>query len=118
MRQLTGADIDAFVAAKPAAAVLFDAEWDGSYRPIVRAKMIEAESAVGQQANFGEVNCDRNPDLARSLPVKNVPLVAYYRDGSLVAALIGARQNIRARLERVLLREPIGYKDGHDAVAE
>jgi hypothetical protein len=45
----------------------------------------------------------------------NVPLVAYYRDGRLVAALIGADQDVKARLERVLWGEPIGYNDGTTA---
>jgi thioredoxin-like negative regulator of GroEL len=76
--------------------------------------MLEAEEALVDQVNFGEVDCDRDRELAKSIPVLNVPTVAYYRDGGLIVALIGAQQNIRARLERVLRGEPIGYKDGFD----
>jgi thioredoxin-like negative regulator of GroEL len=64
--------------------------------------------------DFGEVDCDSNLELAESIPVLNVSLVVYYRDGRLIAALIGAQQNIRARLERVLRGDPIGHKDGFD----
>jgi thioredoxin-like negative regulator of GroEL len=101
MRQ-PSTDLEAFISEKPAAVIQFDAEWDVTYRSVVRAKMIEAEKELGKQANFGEVNCDRSPELARSLPAHNVPLVAYYRDGKLVHVLIGAHQNILARLESVL----------------
>jgi hypothetical protein len=112
MRPLTGSDFPAFVTAKPAAAVLFDAEWDVRGRPAIRGRMLEAERVLGDRVNFAEVDIDRDGQLAKSIPVLNVPLVAYYRDGKLVAVLIGADQDVRARAERVLRGEPIGYKDG------
>jgi len=43
-----------------------------------------------------------NLKLAKSIPILNVPSVVYYRDGKLVAALIGAGQNVRLHLERDL----------------
>src|SRR3712207_276852 len=101
MRLLTSEQVPAFVAAKPAAALHFDAEWDARYRDQVRRSMLEAEAALAEQANFAEIDCDADVELAKSIPVLNVPLVAYYRGGRLVAALIGANQNVRARLERV-----------------
>lgn len=104
--------MQAFLAEKAAAAIHIDAEWDVGYRQHTRAKMIEAEASLAERADFGEIDCDRNQEWAKSLPLLNVPAVAYYRDGKLVAALIGARQNIRARLTRVLRGEPVGYKDG------
>jgi thioredoxin-like negative regulator of GroEL len=114
MRLLAGTDIESFVTAKRAAAIHFDTEWDESYRTIVRGKMEDAERALGEQTPLGEVDCDSNLELAKSIPVLNVPLVAYYRNGRLVAALIGAQQNILGRLERVLRDQPIGYDDGND----
>ena len=112
MRLLTSEDVPAFLAAKPAAALHFDADWDAKYREQVRRSMLDAEAAFGEQASFAEIDCDANVELSKSIPVLNVPLVAYYRDGKLVAALIGADQNVRARMERVLRGEKIGYKDG------
>ncbi|HEV7300080.1 MAG TPA: thioredoxin family protein [Tepidisphaeraceae bacterium] len=107
MRLLTIKEVPAFVAAKPAAVLHFDAEWDIAYRPQVRKSMVDAEAALGDQANFAEVDCDANVELARSIPVRSVPLVAYYRHGKLVAAIIGADQNVRERLERLLRGEKI-----------
>lgn len=112
MRLLTNIDFQSFVEAKQAAAVHFDAEWDFAYRPILQRQMLEAEEVLADRVNFGEVDCDRNLDLARSIPIPNVPSVAYYRNGELVAALVGAEQNVRARIERVLRGESIGYEDG------
>jgi thioredoxin-like negative regulator of GroEL len=114
VRQLTTADFESFISAKSAAAIHFDSAWDVRYRPILHDKMLEAEGVLGHQANFGEVDCDSNPELAKSIPVQNVPLVAYYRDGKLIAALVGAGQDVGARLRRILLGQAIGHKDGND----
>jgi thioredoxin-like negative regulator of GroEL len=111
MRLLTSDDFHSFIAGKRAAAIHFDAEWDG-HRELTRRKMLEAEQALGDHVNFGEVDIDTEVALAKSTPVANVPLVAYYLDGKLVAALIGTGQNVRARLARVLLGEPIGRRPG------
>lgn len=108
MRLLTSTDFQAFVAAKPAAAIHFDAEWDVSYRAVLRERMLEAEEALANEANFGEVDCDRNLELAKSIPLLNVPAVAYYRNGKFVAVIGRAKQNVRAHLER-LLRDLPGY---------
>jgi thioredoxin-like negative regulator of GroEL len=64
--------------------------------------MADAEQVLGGRVNCGEVDCDSDPELAKSIPILNVPSVAYYRDGKLVGALIGAGQNVRLHLERVL----------------
>jgi thioredoxin 1 len=102
MRLLTGGEFESFVAAKPAAAIHFDAAWDKTYRPIVRRKMENAKENLDEQVNFGEVDCDCDPELAKSIPVLNVPSVAYYRNGTLIRVLVGAEQNVQIHLERIL----------------
>ena len=114
MRQLTSAEFQSFIEAKSAAAIHFDAEWDVAYRPLLRQEMLEAEKELGDRANFGEVDVDRYMELAKSVRLRSVPTVGYYRDGQLVALLPGCRQNVRGRLERVMRGEAIGRKDGYD----
>lgn len=109
---LDSQQFESFIAAKSAAAVHFDAEWDSSYRAVTRRQMQVAEALLSEQANFGEVDCDASPELAKSIRLLNIPSVVYYKDGKLIAALIGARQNVRARLARILLGESIGRDDG------
>ena len=108
MRLLTATEVEAFIEAKPVAAIHFDAEWDTNYRTIGRRKMEEAEQALGELVNFGEVDCDLAPKLAKSVPVLNVPSVAYYRNGVLIAALVGTEQDVRGGVERILRGEAIG----------
>ena len=107
MRLLTQADIASFLAEKPASAIHFDASWDAKYRAITRSIMADAEQVLAERVNFGEVDCDSEPELAKSIPILNVPSVAYYGDGKLVGALIGANQNVRLHLERVLRGDTI-----------
>jgi hypothetical protein len=114
MRQLTSAEFESFIAAKPAAAIRFDADWDVAYRPLMRKRMLDAESELADKANFGEFDVDRNMELAKAVRLLNVPAVGYYRDGRFVALLIGSRQDVRCRLERVMRGEAIGYNDGND----
>jgi thioredoxin-like negative regulator of GroEL len=112
MKPLNSQQFESFIAAKRVAAVHFDAEWNESYRAVARRQMREAEASLGEQANFGEVDCDASPELARSIRILNVPSVAYYADGKLIAVLVGAKQDVRARLERILRGESIGRDDG------
>ena len=107
MRLLTQADIASFLADKPAAAIHFDANWYANYRAVTRSAVADAEQVHGEHVNFGEVDCDSDPELAKSIPIINVLSVAYYRHGNLVSALIGANQNVRLQLERVLSGDPI-----------
>lgn len=116
MKLLTHAEYRDFIASKRVAAIHFEADWDIGKHD-TRKAMRDAVRLLGNEVAFAEVDVDLEPDLARSIPVGNVPLVAYYRDGRLVAALIGTGQNVRARVVRVLAGEPIGYNDGTDELA-
>src|SRR5262249_4032471 len=114
MRQLTGAEFQSFVAAKQAAAICFDAAWDATAHPLIRQRMLKAENEFRDIANFGRVDVQRDMELAEAMHLLNVPTVGYYRDGQVVALLIGGRQNVCRRLERVMRGEVIGYSDGFD----
>jgi thioredoxin-like negative regulator of GroEL len=115
MRLLTTADFQSFIEAKQAATMRFDAKWDVAHVPVLRRRMAEAEDVLADQVNFGEVDCDADLELAKSIPILNVPTVAYYRNGKLIAALVGAEQDVAARTARALRGEPIGYQDGLDS---
>src|ERR1700720_4700346 len=81
MEPLNSQQFESFIVAKRAAAVHFDAEWNGSYRAFMRRQMREAEASLREKVNFGEVDCDASPELAKSIPILNLPSVAYYAGG-------------------------------------
>jgi hypothetical protein len=69
---------------------------------------------LGKSAALGVVDVD-GPDEAqilRSIPVSNVPCIGYYRDGELIALLVGQGQDVVARVRAVADGKPIGHKDG------
>ena len=71
----------------------------------------EAAEALSSRVNFGEVNTDEFIRV-KSIPIANVPTVAYYKDGQLIAALVGAQQDVTARTQAMLDGKRIGRKDG------
>lgn len=68
--------------------------------------MLNAEKELSGSANLGEVDVDRNRELAKAVRLLNVPAVGYYQGGQLVALLTGSRQNVRRRLERSCEENP------------
>jgi len=108
MRVLPQADIRFFLAEKPAAAIHFDAKWDATHRVVTRSAMADAEQVLAERANFGEVDCDSDPELAKSIPILNVPSVAYYRDGKPVGVLIGANQTCDSTWSRSCVETRFG----------
>ena len=111
---LLEADLESFVAANSVAAIHFDAAWDVAGLASISPKLEEAQEIFKDQVAFGFVDCDQSPELAKAIPVLNVPAIAYFRNGKLVAAFIGSRQNIRLRLQHLLGGEAVGYNDGGD----
>ena len=94
------ADFESFVAHKRAAAVHFDAAWDVDYRPVTRRRMLEAEEVLAEQVNFGEVDCQANPELATAAHILNVPSVAYYIPDELTSGRGILRRHRRCVNER------------------
>jgi len=112
IRRVSGQEYEAFLAERIWAVVLFDAPWDIGPGAMIRPRFERAQRAFGKQASFAQVNCDEEHDLARTLGLLNLPTVAYYRSGVLVAALIGAQQDVRARTSALIYEEPLGRQDG------
>ena len=100
MRILTHRDFNVFICSGPVAVIHVDAEWD-RYCDQVRAKMLTAEEDLHEFAAFGEIDCDTQGDLCKSLGVANVPCIAYFREGRLVVMRVGVNQDIRDQTELI-----------------
>jgi thioredoxin-like negative regulator of GroEL len=112
---VTRENYESFITEREFAVIHFDAEWDFGHRPHTRLLMTATAKLFPANVNFGEVDCDAESELAKSIPVCNVPLLAYFRRGQLVGALVGSYQNIAERLRRIMRHELIGYNDGSDS---
>ena len=111
IRRVSEDDYESFLREKEYAVVLFDAPWDLGPGALIRPLFEKAAGAFGGRVNFGEVNTDEFMRV-RSIPVLNVPTVAYYNAGQLIAALVGAQQDVTARTQAMLDGKRIGRKDG------
>jgi thioredoxin-like negative regulator of GroEL len=111
IRRVSEDDYESFLLEKEFAVVLFDAPWDVGPGASIRPPFEAAAEAFSSRVNFGEVNCDEF-DRVKSVPIVNVPTVAYYKGGRLIAAPVGASQDVTARTRAMLEGKRIGRKDG------
>ncbi|MCA9255200.1 MAG: thioredoxin family protein [Phycisphaerales bacterium] len=108
IQAFTASEFESFVANAAFAVVHFDAEWDAILRTPTRVEMRKAEESLGDRVVFAEVDVDTCVEVARSIPIANVPAVAYYRHGEQMDVIIGAGQDVRGLTRRVIAGEPIG----------
>ncbi len=68
----------------------FYADWCGPCRmlaPIIHEIAEERPDAL----KVGKVNVDEQPELARRFQVSSIPMLAFFKDGKLVAKMVGYR---------------------------
>ena len=105
---LTGATYQPFLDRARFAVVLFDApDWNKSGAVMRDVVFPSAETELGSQATFGFVDIDAEPGIAQAVRLLNVPTVAYYRDGVVVAAWIGANQDVTERTRALIKGLPV-----------
>ena len=110
-REVSEDEYESFLRENEYVVVLFHAPWDGG-GTLIRPRFEKAAEALGGRVHFGEVNVDEATFAAKSIPILNVPTVAYFKDGQLIAALVGATQDVAARTQAVLDGKRIGRNDG------
>lgn len=96
--KITAAELTGMLNAHPFTVVHFDAAWDNR-RFRVEKRMLNLQARKPGGVACAYIDVDEEQDFVRSLEIRNVPSVAYYRGTALVAALIGADQDIARNLE-------------------
>jgi thioredoxin-like negative regulator of GroEL len=94
MERLTKANVAEFLASKPYALVLLDAEWNKHKELAEQFKTI-AETYPGNDFAFGELDVDADHELTKEFEVLNVPAVCYIFMGQKVKTVIGNTQSIK-----------------------
>lgn len=111
-RKLSDDEYESFLSEKKFAVILFDAPWDVGPGAEIRPRFEKAVALFGERVNFGEINVDESARVAKSIPIVSIPNVAYFKNGRLIAALVGENQDVAARTQAVLDGAPIGRGDG------
>ncbi len=112
IRSVSEVGYESFLREKEYAVILFDASWDVGPGAMIRPRFERAAQAFTDRVNFGEANCDELVRLATLIRLENVPAVAYYKVGRLIAVLIGGLQDVTARTRAMLEGRRIGRNDG------
>ncbi len=118
IRRVSDEGYESFLREKEYAVILFDATGDVGPGLLIRPRFERAARAFADRVNFGEVDCDEQSRVVTSIPVLNVPTVAYYKGGRLIAALVSAVQDVNARTGAMLDGKRIGRGDGWSADEE
>ncbi|MEM7627575.1 MAG: thioredoxin family protein [Planctomycetota bacterium] len=70
-----------------------DAAWNRHAEPM-RKQIDEAKRRLESDVSFCEIDIDLDHELARSLEVKNVPALTYFKDGRLIKTVVGLKQDV------------------------
>ena len=86
-----------FLASRPFSVVHLDAEWNGQRLPV--QQRIDLLVEKHEDTSFGYIDVDEHQDYARSINLGNVPTCLYYRGLSLVATVVGMKQDVEGNLQ-------------------
>jgi thioredoxin 1 len=84
---ITKENFDAFIKQNELVVIDFSAEWCGPCKSF--AKVCEKAAVEFPQTIFGNVNIDKQPELARDFNVQSIPFVLILRHGIAVFAQAG-----------------------------
>ncbi|MDR3620979.1 MAG: protein disulfide isomerase family protein [Paludisphaera borealis] len=106
IRAISADEFESFLRESEYAVVLFDASWNAASKEEFRPRFEAASETYADRVVFGEIDCDDSVEIARSVPIVNLPTVAYYRRGGLIAALVGY-QNVTSLAQALIEGKPI-----------
>ena len=103
MRIATRANFDSFIRSENVAVILLDASWTSRLGKAMKSLFVQAEHELGDLVAFGSVDVDVEGELCRaSLPVGNVPAIAYFKGSSCVNIVIGLTQDIPGNIRKIM----------------
>ncbi len=115
IRAISADEFESFLRESEYAVVLFDASWNVASKEKFWPRFEAASETYTGRVVFGEIDCDISPQIARSIPIANLPAVAYYRHAGLITALIGY-QDVASLTEALVDGRPI-RREGRPSVS-
>lgn len=101
MHSLESSTFDEVISSSDLAVVDFWAAWCGPCKAF--APVFEQVSASYPGVVFAKVDVDSAPDLAKRFGVMSIPTIAFFKNGELVDAAVGAlpERSLRAALDSI-----------------
>ena len=70
--------------------IKFSGVWCGPCR--VLAPILQSVSEKFEDVNFGEIDVDNQPEIAREQSVRSVPTILFFKNGEIVNKMVGLQQ--------------------------
>lgn len=70
--------------------IKFSGVWCGPCR--VLAPILQSVSEKFEDVNFGEIDVDNQPEIAREQSVRSVPTILFFKNGEIVDKMVGLQQ--------------------------
>ena len=100
MRKCNSDEVRKMIAEGDIVVIHLDALWNGQRIPIEN-KIQQIVEMNPLDVQFAYVDSDEEQEFARSMELKNVPTVAYFRRGKLIATVIGQGQDVAGNIGKV-----------------
>ena len=99
VRELSREEFDSFISEGKKVVDLW-AEWCFPCRIV--SPLLEKISDMMEGVEFGKFNIEEGFDVAERYDVQSIPTVLVFKDGKLLGRVVGARPDIKERIEKLL----------------
>ena len=90
MKNLNSKEYYEMVQSDKLSVIKMGAIWCGPCR--VLAPILQSVSEKFEDVNFGEIDVDNQPEIAREQSVRSVPTILFFKNGEIVDKLVGLQQ--------------------------
>ncbi len=90
MKNLNSKEYYEMVQSDKLSVIKMGAIWCGPCR--VLAPILQSVSEKFEDVNFGEIDVDNQPEIAREQSVRSVPTILFFKNGEIVDKMVGLQQ--------------------------
>jgi thioredoxin 1 len=90
MKNLNSEEYHQMIKSDNLSVIKMGAIWCGPCR--VLAPILQSVSEKFEDVNFGEIDVDNQPEIAREQSVRSVPTILFFKNGEIVDKMVGLQQ--------------------------
>jgi thioredoxin 1 len=90
MKNLNSEEYHQMIKSDNLSVIKVGAIWCGPCR--VLAPILQSVSEKFEDVNFGEIDVDNQPEIAREQSVRSVPTILFFKNGEIVDKMVGLQQ--------------------------
>jgi thioredoxin 1 len=90
MKNLNSEEYHQMIKSDNLSVIKMGAIWCGPCRVLV--PILQSVSEKFEDVNFGEIDVDNQPEIAREQSVRSVPTILFFKNGEIVDKMVGLQQ--------------------------